>query len=57
MAVPKLRFKADDGSDYPEWNNFTKLEDISAFITKGATPTTYGFDGSPKVYIFSEMIA
>lgn len=35
MVVPKLRFKADDGSDYPEWNNFTKLEDISAFITKG----------------------
>ncbi len=53
MAVPKLRFKADDGSDYPEWNDFTKLEDISAFITKGATPTTYGFDWQPNgVYFF-----
>lgn len=53
MAVPKLRFKADDGSDYPEWNDFTKVEDISAFITKGATPTTYGFDWQPNgVYFF-----
>ena len=53
MAVPKLRFKADDGSDYPEWNDFTKLEDISAFITKGAKPTTYGFDWKPNgVYFF-----
>ena len=53
MAVPKLRFKADDGSDYAEWNDFTKLEDISAFITKGATPTTYGFDWQPNgVYFF-----
>lgn len=53
MAVPKLRFKADDGSDYPEWNDFIKLEDISAFITKGATPTTYGFDWQPNgVYFF-----
>ena len=53
MAVPKLRFKADNGSNYPEWNDFTKLEDISAFITKGATPTTYGFDWQPNgVYFF-----
>lgn len=53
MAVPKLRFKADDGSDYLEWSDFTKLEDISAFITKGATPTTYGFDWQPNgVYFF-----
>ena len=53
MNEPKLRFKADDGSDYPEWNDFTKLEDISAFITKGATPTTYGFDWQPNgVYFF-----
>lgn len=53
MAVPKLRFKADDGSDYPEWNDFTRLENISAFITKGATPTTYGFDWQPNgVYFF-----
>lgn len=53
MAVAKLRFKADDGNDYPEWNDFTKLEDISAFITKGATPTTYGFDWQPNgVYFF-----
>ena len=27
MAVPKLRFKADDGSDYPEWEK-KKLSDI-----------------------------
>lgn len=53
MAVPKLRFKADDGSDYLEWDDFTKLENISAFITKGATPTTYGFDWQPNgVYFF-----
>lgn len=57
MAVAKLRFKADDGNDYPEWNDFTKLEDISAFITKGATPTTYGFDWQPNGVYFSEMIA
>ena len=27
MAVPKLRFKADDGSNYPEWEE-KKLSDV-----------------------------
>lgn len=44
MNEPKLRFKADDGSDFPDWNDELRLEDISSFITKGATPTTYGFE-------------
>lgn len=30
MAVPKLRFKADDGSDYPNWEE-TKLDTLMAF--------------------------
>ena len=38
-----IRFKKDDGSDYPDWRNNILLEDISEFITKGATPTTYGY--------------
>lgn len=30
MAVPKLRFKADDGSDYPDLEE-TKLDTLMAF--------------------------
>lgn len=53
MAVPRLRFKADDGKDYPNWDDFAKLKDMSIFITKGATPTTYGFEWQSKgVYFF-----
>ena len=33
MNEPKLRFKADDGSDFPDWNDELRLEDISSFIT------------------------
>ena len=42
--IPKLRFKDDNGNDFPAWNTTVRLEEISAFITKGATPTTYGFE-------------
>lgn len=37
--VPKLRFEGFTG----EWEE-KKLGELSDFITKGATPTTYGFD-------------
>ena len=37
--VPEIRFKDFTG----DWEE-RKLGDISDFITKGATPTTYGFD-------------
>ena len=39
-----LRFKKEDGSSYPDWGKTIKLGEISDFITKGATPTTYGFE-------------
>ena len=39
----EVRFKREDGSEFPKWNDHHKLEDVSDFITKGATPTTYGF--------------
>lgn len=46
--IPKLRFKDDNGNDFPAWNTTVRLEEISAFITKGATPTTYGFEWQVK---------
>lgn len=51
--IPKLRFKDDNGNDFPAWNTTVRLEEISAFITKGATPTTYGFEWQIKgIYFF-----
>ena len=43
MSVPKLRFQHEDGTSYPEWKDFISLENCCEFISKGATPTTYGF--------------
>ena len=39
MGKPKIRF----GGYTDEWEE-KKLEEVSEFITKGATPTTYGFE-------------
>lgn len=36
----EVRFKADDGSDYPEWEE-KKLEECCELITKGTTPKEY----------------
>ena len=32
MAVPKLRFNADDGSDFPEWKE-KKLGKVGDIVT------------------------
>lgn len=37
MGKPRIRFKGYTD----EWEE-KKLEEVSEFITKGATPTTYG---------------
>ena len=42
-GIPKRRFRGFSG----EWER-RRLGDISDFITKGATPTTYGFDWVEK---------
>ena len=44
----EVRFKRADGSAFPEWAGSYRLADVSDFITKGATPTTYGFDWVEK---------
>ena len=31
MSVPKLRFKADDGSEFPKWKE-KKLEEVVEFL-------------------------
>ena len=54
--IPKLRFKDDNGNDFPAWNTTVRLEEISAFITKGATPTTYGFEWQIKGIYLKEII-
>lgn len=40
----ELRFKREDGTDYPEWEE-KALSDISEFITKGTTPKKYSENG------------
>lgn len=42
MLVPKLRFKREDGTDYPEWGQ-TSLEDVCD-IVGGGTPSTKNID-------------
>ena len=42
MLVPKLRFKREDGTDYPEWEQ-TSLEDVCD-IVGGGTPSTKNID-------------
>lgn len=34
MIEPKLRFKADDGSQFPDWEK-KKLEDVVEFLVRG----------------------
>lgn len=43
----------------PEGWRAARLEELSDFITKGATPTTYGFDWTPagQLFLRSECIA
>lgn len=40
----EVRFKADDGSDFPEWEE-KKLGDCCSLITKGTTPKEYPENG------------
>ena len=63
MSVPKLRFQHEDGTSYPEWKDFISLENCCEFISKGATPTTYGFKWEeyqvldiPDKLLFAECI-
>ena len=46
MLVPKLRFKREDGTDYPEWEEKI-LQDVSSYIT------TTGI-GEKSVYVGTE---
>jgi type I restriction enzyme S subunit len=43
-GIGHSEFKDSELGKIPESWEVVKLEDISDFITKGATPTTYGFD-------------
>lgn len=40
----EVRFKREDGTDYPEWEE-KALSDISEIITKGTTPKKYSENG------------
>lgn len=40
----EVRFKADDGSDFPEWEE-KKIGDCCSLITKGTTPKEYPENG------------
>jgi type I restriction enzyme S subunit len=59
MNAVKQGYKETKGGIIPEDWNVVKLEAISDFITKGATPTTYGFnwqeDGIP--FLRSECVS
>jgi type I restriction enzyme S subunit len=49
MTEPKLRFKADDGSKFPEWEEktlFDVLDDVVDF--RGRTPKKLGMDWCPE---------
>ena len=41
----ELRFKDQEGNDYPEWEN-TTLGNLSSIITKGTTPSSYDIEGT-----------
>jgi restriction endonuclease S subunit len=45
--VPELRFKDDDGEDFPEWEE-KKLEDVSENIMYGMNAEAVSYDGKNK---------
>ena len=47
MRVPKLRFKADDGSDFPAWEKKT-LGELCAPLTYGMNAAATKFDGENR---------
>ena len=47
MAEPKVRFKRDDGSSYPAWNDF-RLGDICDPLQYGMNAAAKAFDGKNK---------
>ena len=51
----EVRFKADDGSEYPEWEEKI-LGDICELITKGTTPKDYSNNPEDINYIKIESI-
>lgn len=47
MGVPKLRFKADDGSDFPDWEEMT-LGELCEPLTYGMNAAATKFDGENR---------
>ena len=47
MIEPKLRFKEDDGSDFPDWEE-KKLGDVCDTLTYGMNAAAVKFDGENK---------
>ncbi len=47
MIEPKLRFKKDDGSDFPDWEE-KKLGDVCDTLTYGMNAAAVKFDGENK---------
>ena len=54
----QLRFKADDGSEFDEWEYY-KLGELTTLITKGTTPTSLGgkFENSGINFIKIESLS
>ena len=60
MNMPKLRFKADDGADFTEWESML-LGDL-VYIQRGGSPrpiakyltTGYGINGTVSIGIMIE---
>ena len=47
MGEPKLRFKADDGSDFPNWEEKT-LGELCEPLTYGMNAAATKFDGENR---------
>ena len=47
MGVPKLRFKADDGSDFPNWEEKT-LGELCEPLSYGMNAAATKFDGENR---------
>lgn len=54
----QIRFKADDGSEFEEWEYY-KLGELTTLITKGTTPTSLGgkFENSGINFIKIESLS